>query len=225
LISDKTEAVETLKIGDYVTLRQLKLDGLLGAEGILEEDLGICFSEYEILDDALFAIHLKRQYSASREYDDFVNSGNTVTGADKYISALKRGKLNEKKLNDHYMKTRLKESVKFGDTIQLFHVKSGKYLRVFPDKLAKDERQNLLVQLSASGDVFSWINVLPRFKIDHIGDPVQSGTELYLAIAERANEFIHCSERDPLPGRLREVNCSLEATCGKLLYFRLSQMQ
>ena len=72
-----------------MTLRQLKLDGLLGAEGILEEDLGICFNEYEILDDALFAIHLKRQYSASREYDDFVVSGNSAAGADKYINALK----------------------------------------------------------------------------------------------------------------------------------------
>jgi hypothetical protein len=81
-------ASETLKIGDYVTLRQLKLDGLLGAEGILEEDLGITFIENGILDDALFAIHLKRQYSAFREYEDFINSKNSGQ-SDKYLGALK----------------------------------------------------------------------------------------------------------------------------------------
>ena len=82
--------LETLKIGDYVTFRQLKFDGLFGAEGILQEDLGITFSEVGILDDALFAIHLKRQYSASREYEDFMASKTDVSaGADKYLSALR----------------------------------------------------------------------------------------------------------------------------------------
>jgi hypothetical protein len=118
------------------------------------------------------------------------------------------------------MKTRSREVVKFGDTIQLFHVKSGKYLRIYPDKLAKDERQNLLVNLNSAGDTYSWLTLLPRFKVDHIGDPVVTGTELYLSIAERPNEFIHCSERDPLPGKMREVNCSLEATSWKIVIFQ-----
>ncbi len=79
--------IDTLKIGDYVLLKNLSIDGFFGAEGILTSDLGILDSN-DSLEDAIFAIHLKRQYSASREYEDFISNKSSATST-KFLSALK----------------------------------------------------------------------------------------------------------------------------------------
>ncbi|KAJ1384873.1 inositol 1,4,5-trisphosphate/ryanodine receptor-domain-containing protein, partial [Ochromonadaceae sp. CCMP2298] len=112
--------------------------------------------------------------------------------------------------------------VVFGDVIQLFHVKSGKYLTVLPDLLAKDERENIRVTLDVLGCSTSWLQILPRYKIDREGDRILSRSEVYLRSAERHNEYIHRADRDPLPGSSREVNCSLESTSWRLNIFRSS---
>lgn len=108
------------------------------------------------------------------------------------------------------------------NTSQLFHVKSGKYLKVIPDQLAKDERENIRIVLDPQGNSFSWIQVIPRYKIDREGDRVLNASEIYLKISERSNEFIHRADRPPLPGQDIEVNCSLEPTSWKLNIFRSS---
>ena len=103
--------------------------------------------------------------------------------------------------------------------IQLFHVKSGKYISIVPDHLARDERENIQVSLDPHGSAFSWLNLLPRYKIDREGDRILSNTEVVLKVAERSNEFIHCSEKSPPAGCCHEVNCSLETTPWRLSLF------
>jgi len=109
------------------------------------------------------------------------------------------------KLNETYMKQKSGRPVLFGDTIQLYHVKSKKYLTVLPKKLAVDERENLKVVLNSGGNPYSWINVVPRFKIDREGDNINSGVELLLKAALRQNEFIHVSEKRPRQGSSNEI--------------------
>jgi hypothetical protein len=217
------EKTNTLKIGDYVTFKSVKYDSFLTAEGILLEDLNI--SNGGMFDDCIFCVHLQRQYSAARELNDFLSVGvpdkNDVSTM-KYLQALQRSKENEQKLSDGYMRKRMGQAVSFGDCIQLFHVKSGKYLQVIADQLAKTERENLRAVLSSHGDSFSWLHVTPRFKIDREGDSVQSGAEIYLKVAERSNEFIHCADKEPLAGGSREINCSLESSSWKMTIFQSS---
>jgi hypothetical protein len=86
--------------------------------------------------------------------------------------------------------------------------------------LAKVERENIKIVMCETGDPYSWLQILPRFKIDRITDPIPHGTELYLGLAERPSEYIHVADRDSLPGERRDVNCSLEATSWKLNIFR-----
>lgn len=93
-------------------------------------------------------------------------------------------------------------------------------MKVVPDKLANDERENLRVRLDTQGDMYSWFQVLPRFRIDRVGDRIQSNNEIFLAVAERSKEFLHCAERQPKAGSLREINCSLESTSWKLTIFQ-----
>eukprot|EP01040_Poterioochromonas_malhamensis_P001446 gene1446-1534_t len=222
-----TAGSNVLRIGDYVTFKNIKHNGLLCAEGILLEDL-IIEENIKVFDDSLFCIHLQRQYSAARELEEFLRTNKidpkNISDANltKYFQALKRGADNESRLNDSYMQKKLGQTVVFGDIIQLYHVKSGKYLKVIPDQLAKDERENIRIVLDSKGSSYSWMQVCPRYKIDRDGDRVLNNSEIYLKVAERSNEYLHRADRDPLPGHEREVNCSLEATSWRLNIFQSS---
>ena len=99
-------------------------------------------------------------------------------------------------------------------------MKSGKYLTILPDQLAKDERENLRIVLNPDGSSFSWIQLVPRYKIDREGDLIQSNAEVFFRVAEKQNEYVHAAETDPQPGKLREINCSLESTSWRLCSFQ-----
>ena len=91
-----------------------------------------------------------------------------------------------------------------------------------PNDLAQDERENTRVTLDRVGSVYSWLQLSPRFKIDRDGDRLLSGAEVFLRVVEKTNEYIHRADRDPLPGRNRETNCSLESTPWRINVFRSS---
>jgi hypothetical protein len=64
-------SADTLKIGDVIHIKNLKTDCMLFAEGILMEDVAVndALSSFE---DALFCIHLQRQYLAALELEKCV---------------------------------------------------------------------------------------------------------------------------------------------------------
>ena len=77
-----------LKIGDIVTFKNLKFDGFLSAEGVLREDIGVSGPD-DLFDSTLFSVHLKRQYSAAKEYNDFIKQDKgSDPSTHKYLSAL-----------------------------------------------------------------------------------------------------------------------------------------
>ena len=120
------------------------------------------------------------------------------------------------------MKQKIGQPVVFGDIIQLRHLKSGKFLNLIPTQVANDERENLTITLDTQGSPYSWIEVAPRYKIDRIGDNVQTNTEIYLRVSERKNEYIHAADRHITTQRPREVNCSLEPTSWRINIFTSS---
>ncbi len=213
-----------LKIGDLITLKDGKFECYLGAEGILSKDLYVS-NALEEFDDCIYQIHSKRQYSASRELESFLETNNIDEHEDnehvkQYLKALKKGRDNEVRLNDAYLEQETGMAVYFGQTIQLFHLKSRKYVLIDPKKLARCERENSSVELDPNGNTNAWIQFMPRRKIDREGDRILTNSELFILIAERSNEYIHCADKSPRPGSLREVNCSLEQTPWRLTIFQ-----
>eukprot|EP01035_Chromulina_nebulosa_P042246 gene42246-57196_t len=156
---------DSLKIGDYVYLRDVNLGCYLSVEGIISEDL------------------VGRQYSAYRELNVFLEgygmdkSKITDEGELSYYQALERGRANENVLNEQYLKQKHGQVVLFGDVVQLFHVKSRKYLQVLTGKLARVERENTRVALDVNGSTLSWVQIYPRFRIDKEGDRILTNTE------------------------------------------------
>lgn len=83
---------DTLKIGDVIHIKNLKIDCMLFAEGILLEDVAVnhALSSFE---DALFCIHLQRQYSAALELDKCLQTHPNASSSEdvailKYYHAL-----------------------------------------------------------------------------------------------------------------------------------------
>ena len=231
-MANRQKEENNLRFGDYVTFFNQKGEkgGMLCAEGILLEHIFLK-SNITTLDDALFCIHLQRQYSASKEYNDYMESivdepPEVVNepSALKYQQALERGMNNEIKLNNEMLKKCINESkvVRFGDVIQLFHCKSGKYVTIHPMVLANDERENMSVSLDAQGSIYSLLVVKPKQKTDRDGDIVRDASDMYLQVQQRMNEYLHSAERDPIVGHDREVNCSLETSTWRMNIFQSS---
>ena len=189
-----------LKVGDYIHLNFVKINSFLSAEGVLSENLFVTDS-VEFLENILFQIHLQRQYSAAVELEIFNERrrespeiGKLTTGAQdkrskKHHKALQKGRDNELRMNESFMKERMGTPVLFGDIIQLFHVKSKKYITLAPSDLARDERENMSLYLNPEGNSNSWFQILPRYKIDREGDRIPAVTEVYFRCSQRSNEF------------------------------------
>lgn len=207
-------AENTLKIGDFVSLKVLLYNSFLSLEGILVEDV-FATDTMESFEDHIFQIYIQMQYSASNEYEEFKAhfEGNIGDVEDestlKHIQALKRGKENEGLLNDTFMASKAGNEISFGDVIQFRHKKSGKFLTVIPSELAKEERENIRVGLSQDGNSNSWIKILPRYKIDRIGSAIASNTEVLLKVLERSTEYIHCCDKPSIDGT-HEINSAME---------------
>lgn len=84
---------DSLKIGDFVILKDQSFNIFLGVEGILNED--VCgLEDINSIHDAIFCVHLQRQYSASRELATFLqkhgNDPRSITDENElnYLKAL-----------------------------------------------------------------------------------------------------------------------------------------
>ena len=62
-----------LRVGDYITLNNIKADGYMAADGILQSDV-VVRDIPSMFDDNLFCIHLQRQYAACTELNEFLDS-------------------------------------------------------------------------------------------------------------------------------------------------------
>ena len=197
--------------------------------GILSSDLYLD-NRTESMSDSLFCIHLQRQYSAAKElatvqanFQEEIDNNTMAAASTKYLKALRKGRDNEQKLNEMYLRQKTGDPVLFGDVIQLMHVKSGKYLTVLDSELANDEKENMKLVLLPYGNSLSWIRVSPRYKINREGDRILSETEVKLRIFERSGEFVHCASKIPKPGYFREINCSMEETSWKMTVFQRAE--
>jgi hypothetical protein len=66
------------------------------------------------------------------------------------------------------------------------------------------------VTLDRNGSVLSWLKLVPRYKINREGEQITNNSEIFLKIAEKTNEFMHCAERSP-PRKLKQFSSDIRA--------------
>ena len=225
-------ALKPVRIGDYITLKGILAKNYLCAEGILADDVFV--GSMESFDDNFFEICPPRQYTAINELNEHELEIEEQAAARKeelslseqlhnkrHMQALEKGYLNEHKSNELEMKMKMGNPIHYGESIQLRHVKSKKYITVIGTEVAKQEKENIRVQLNPFGMNESHLVIEPRFKVNQAGDPVYSNAEVKLVISERRNEFLHCATKGYFT-KFAEVNASLEATAWTMSIFQSS---
>ena len=221
LLSDSTRN-DFLRIGDIVILKHAKPnEGYLAAEGTLCDDCVLARSTAALY-DCLWQIRVQHQYNATAEYFEALMNIDETPEFDAHnktykldsLAQLLRSAQNEQRLNKKLMSMKMGKPVAFGDVIHLRHLKSKKLLTVSASVLAKQERENMRVELRTQGDSMSWLEFMPRYKYDREGQHISNHTELYIRVHERSSEFIHAARkasRTAAEGE-KEINCSLESS-------------
>ena len=119
----------------------------------------------------------------------------------------------EEDFNAQEFRRRLGGEVEYGHVVQLRHVNSGRFLTVFPRRLAVMENSCLRVGLSPHGSFDCWLVIKPRFKVHSIGDNIEIADYVNLEFRQRPGEFVHA-------GEAREVNCAVgKPTAWKTLFY------
>ena len=217
---EREEEQDPLCIADYITIKTPN-GGFMSAEGVLDDSI-VTRRTPELYDDCVFQICPQQQYSAAKELFEYkselqadgffdktadeqsvASSARMVNPEDeeepeeprelKILKSLETGTSNEKELNKKYFEQKRGITLQFGNTVQLLHRKSGKYLTINPKEVATTERENLSVYLSPDGgNELSWFTIIPKYKIDREGDPILlRDCVVQFELAMRKKEFLH----------------------------------
>jgi len=119
-----------------------------------------------------------------------------------YIRHLEGMNQSESRENEAEYAHAIGKTVSFGDTIQLRHYKSGKYLTV-SQAAAKLSNACIRVKLLEDGTEGSWFKVMPRFKMRSEGESVYIGDQLILA-SRKFDMYLHVSSS----GDALDLDCS-----------------
>ena len=142
------------------------------------------------------------------------------------LTQLHRAALTEQKLNENMMSLKFGKPILFGDSIQLRHMKSKQFLTVSKNELARQERENMKVNLTDNGNVLSGLVFISRFKSDKDGTPLYEDSEIFLAVHDKIGEYIHVAKRhSDFYKRDEEVNCSLESTAYKIMLYNKGEIE
>eukprot|EP01036_Dinobryon_divergens_P025774 gene25774-34355_t len=241
-----TEQQQVVAFGDYIILScaynqngfENRSRGWLSSEGIASDD---CFllsgSGSEVaFDDCIWEVYIQGHYSALREYREAIRllekNENKIVKAESTSESLHHlhsAAINERKLNDKIMQTKRGKAIRFGDVIQLRHVKSKKFLTVSYYQLAEQERENMKVTVERCGSTLSGVCLLPVRKQSKEGQPILHNNEVIVRIHEKPTEYIHATNKDLNSTRCglfskEEVNCSLDPSSWTLNLYRKAQV-
>ena len=188
-----------------------------------EEALGTSYSRsLDTLDDADEEEDQVALYLQGSDSQASKTTLDDQTGKEMF-KQLRRAALNEQKLNERAMSTKVGTPVTFGDVIQLRHIVSRKFLSISTTLLAKQERENMRVLNVRNGNPYSALAFASRTQTQYTArSQIPNNCEVYIRVHERPGEYLrgakislgkYAKEKSNREAYSRgEANCSLEKT-------------
>lgn len=219
--------IEFLRKGDKISLFSLDIKGFLQSEGFANHDLFVKDNNNtgyvpHDFSRCVFEIVPRLQYKQAKQLRKH-RSHLSLTG-DRQRQRLLEAVKTESKLNDVELERTMGERVRYGDVIQVRHVKSGRFIEVQRRKAAELETSCLSISLSGDEPTEDcWFTVKPRYQYQSEGDPVRLSAVVNLVCAKTGQEMLRISS-SPFPSgspfrEFREVNAGSECAGWKLLLF------
>lgn len=138
-----------------------------------------------------------------------------MEGGDDVMS-LKRLADAEAADNAMEQRRRLGDAVIYGQTIQLMHNHSRKFVRVSSTSTSKIEPSNMKVDLHEHSVRNSWFRIMPRYKVRAEGDNVRLGDQVVLESVKTMGEYLHAGQgliaSDMPDAGCHEINLSVMQT-------------
>jgi hypothetical protein len=149
---------------------------LLTVNGFVDDDVACSSPEdkEDEIQDHLFRVIVKLEYNMQKQLARATAEKQDAT----ILQALKEKEAAEKARNSVAMSK--VEPVVYGGIIQLYHVKSGKFVTLLPTLGGKHDKESRRLEVSRVGDEGSWFGVKPLYKYKSTGDRVREDEHVML---------------------------------------------
>ncbi|KAH9130330.1 hypothetical protein LEN26_008614 [Aphanomyces euteiches] len=194
--------------GDTIFLN-IEDGGIVYSDGFVDERLTCVRTNASNFEGAWFRILPKLSYVTHKTLSRAV-----IDDSDKYALLVQQDKV-EAEANAMIISRDASErqTILYGQTIQLQHVISGKFLTSRSKALAEKDKSCMKVELQADGSPKSWFTFLPRYRTRIMGQTMLYRDEVYLTRAKDHNLFLHFSH---VP---REINIHHKETSLKVIQY------
>ena len=125
--------------------------------------------------------------------DERLNFKKAVSAGGKDLAKLQELADAEEEDNKLEFKRRKGDPVPYGQTIQLYHVASRRYVRISTTTTSRREPSHLKVDLSEEITRGSWFRIMPRFKVRAEGDPIRGNDQVVIESVESVGQYWHAS--------------------------------
>ncbi|KAF0686010.1 Aste57867_22164 [Aphanomyces stellatus] len=216
--SQRRREPNTLYEGDTIYLA-IDGEGMVHSDGFVDARLG-CVADTSQIEGCLFKVLPKLSYEAYKAMCKMKEQFSEAS--EKFILMAQQAKI-EHDINAALCRRTDEDGqvVLYGQTIQLQHVRSSKYLTSRVKTLADVDKTCMKVTLADDGSTKCWFTFLPRYKTRSLGSAVIFNDAVCLSRAKYTRHFLHLSHRvfprDAL--HRKEVNMNAKETIVKVVKY------